>query len=138
MRLFSIIGAGVLVGAALCVIIPEGVNEIYETNTRRELLEAMSRNVNSTNKQTHRGIDSHTIVGFTLLLGFVMMLVIDHISSNYSNSHNYSSLPTHHGDNTSVPSQNNESSSEQRVSHSRHRSSTSVASIGLIIHSAGL
>lgn len=36
MRLFSVFGAGILMGTALCVIIPEGINSIYETSSNLE------------------------------------------------------------------------------------------------------
>ena len=128
-------------GAALCVIIPEGVNEVYESTMRREILEAIQHRNSTSTSHTKHGLSAHVIVGLTLLLGFVMMLVIDQISSNFSTPHGYNSLPTHHNHSTSPPpppsSQSNDSN-HNRNSKQKSDSTSFVASIGLIIHSAGL
>lgn len=38
--------------------------------------------------------DPHTVVGLTLLIGFVMMLIIDQFSTGLSSNAHYNSLPT--------------------------------------------
>lgn len=61
-NLIAIFGAGLLVGAALIVIVPEGMSVLYESHSKTP------------------GVDSETInryVGASLVFGFIVMLLID-------------------------------------------------------------
>jgi len=63
MNLISLFGAGLLVGAALIVIVPEGMTVLYESM-----------------KSKSEGNDAETInryAGSSLVFGFIVMLVID-------------------------------------------------------------
>lgn len=96
-------------GTALCVIIPEGVNSIYEgalhshgififngifykcfvfTVHKESDLSTSKANIT---KETSS--DPHTVVGITLLIGFVMMLLIDQFSSSLTSNAHYNLLP---------------------------------------------
>ena len=147
MRFITIIGAGLLVGTALAVIIPEGVNTLYKNNNnnnghnheihRRDVKESASTTaaaaanvlkLSSTTEPTkvikrHSGHDPnhnhdepnlllekvknqnaggskidkeenehshesspHSIIGVTLVLGFVFMLIVDQIGGQIGHS----------------------------------------------------
>jgi len=137
MRSVSIVGAGLIVGTALSVIIPEGVHAIYEqdsgshghshsghSHSHGDEHSIHSRDVQSSTKEKltselslsglHQhlapDIELHSMIGISLSLGFVFMLLVDHLCG-----HGHS-----HG-----PSDGN---------HQRHKSI--IASIGLLVHAA--
>ncbi|KAL1128918.1 hypothetical protein AAG570_013452 [Ranatra chinensis] len=76
LQLVSVFGAGLLVGTALAVIIPEGINSLFSSESLH-------------NKQIGSGggdkvvavhhSDLHGVIGLSLVLGFVLMLLIDQI-----------------------------------------------------------
>ncbi|XP_076321745.1 zinc transporter ZIP9-like isoform X2 [Tachypleus tridentatus] len=90
----SVLGAGLLVGTALSVIIPEGVNTLYSSNlviqNHIEKEHEITTNETSIQEVEHTGHhhyhlsfigDAHILIGVTLILGFIFMLLIDQISS---------------------------------------------------------
>lgn len=81
LQLVSVFGAGLLVGTALAVIIPEGVRLLYDVvQTSQENL----KNNASTTKNVHAVDNSLPVVmGFTLVIGFLLMLLIDQCSSRH-------------------------------------------------------
>nr|CAG4648913.1 EOG090X0EEU [Polyphemus pediculus] len=87
LNLVSILGAGLLVGAALAVIIPEGIqmlyseviHEIEEDGVKGTVTEAISTHHHNHNKE---GL--HTVIGLALVLGFIFMLLIDQIGTSKS------------------------------------------------------
>lgn len=129
-RLLSVFGAGILSSTALSVIIPEGVSSIYgASNIKHVHRESGGGGVvdhtmlNST--EVTEPTDMHRVVGITLLAGFLLMLLIDQISS--SNSHgSYTQLPVTDADSSHVKS-----------SVASRGKPKSTATIGLIVHSAG-
>ncbi|XKL63021.1 hypothetical protein PGB90_005385 [Kerria lacca] len=84
LQLVSTFGAGLLVGTALAVIIPEGVRLLYmiifSTQSKSKSEDTITKN-----NQIH---DSNlsTLMGFTLVLGFILMLLIDQCSSKHGRS----------------------------------------------------
>ncbi|XP_020299931.1 zinc transporter ZIP9 [Pseudomyrmex gracilis] len=68
LQLVSILGAGLLVGTALAVIIPEGIKALFTSNP--------------SNGKDHD--DLHSLIGISLVLGFVFMLLIDQCSARRS------------------------------------------------------
>jgi zinc transporter 9 len=64
MNLISIFGAGLLVGAALIVILPEGMYVLYKAQIGNSEGEAVSEDINK-------------YVGASLIVGFLMMLMLD-------------------------------------------------------------
>ncbi|XP_004925979.1 zinc transporter ZIP9 [Bombyx mori] len=77
----TIFGAGLLVGTALAVIIPEGVRALFE----HPHTPAVTKDY--TAEPTHE--DSlYSVIGITLVLGFVFMLLVDQMSSRYNDSSN--------------------------------------------------
>ncbi|KYM76907.1 Zinc transporter ZIP9-A [Atta colombica] len=69
LQLVSVLGAGLLVGTALAVIIPEGIRALFTGEITNE-------------KQLHG--DLHSLIGISLVLGFVFMLLIDQCSAKKS------------------------------------------------------
>ncbi|XP_035220319.1 zinc transporter ZIP9-like isoform X1 [Stegodyphus dumicola] len=94
LQLVSVLGAGLLVGTALSVIIPEGVNTLYATQIKQlDALkhfhnnEVTAKEVNVAPIHTAHGsgdiIEPHSVIGVALVLGFIFMLLIDQISSSH-------------------------------------------------------
>lgn len=72
----SIFGAGLLVGTALTVIIPEGIRSLYEESK----LEA-PKETSDAPGHTHSEDEHSAAIGLSLVLGFVFMMLVDQMSS---------------------------------------------------------
>ena len=157
-RLFSVFGAGILIGAALCVIIPEGISSIYQSGQQQQhhhnhhhnnnvdrrslthnssIINAIENDSNNNNVNEQYN-DPHTIIGLTLLFGFVTMLIVDQFSTGMTNtagggggSHGYSQL-TATDSSIAIESESNHSNINKKST------SKLTATIGLIVHSAGM
>ncbi|XP_003976270.1 zinc transporter ZIP9 [Takifugu rubripes] len=100
LKLVTVLGAGLLCGTALAVIIPEGVHALYE-----ELLEGGHQNhghsgaaevsetkaeveavLSTGGKHEHAHEQLHACIGVSLVLGFVFMLLVDQIGSSHVHS----------------------------------------------------
>ncbi|XP_046437254.1 zinc transporter ZIP9-like [Daphnia pulex] len=85
LNLVSILGAGLLVGTALVVIIPEGTQMLYsqELQDIKQKYENAKGTANVPDTHEHEeGI--HSVIGLALVLGFVFMLLIDQIGTSKS------------------------------------------------------
>ncbi|KAJ8687442.1 hypothetical protein QAD02_023236 [Eretmocerus hayati] len=69
LQLVSVLGAGLLVGTALAVIIPEGIRALFH---------------DAPSPSTETSQDPHSMIGLSLVLGFVFMLLIDQCSTKRS------------------------------------------------------
>lgn len=136
LRMISILGAGLLVGTALAVIIPEGVHALYESeqhghgshghgshvHSESAAVDATQSHLVNDEVHTHADVIKHQIsqvepdvfIGLSLCCGFVFMLLIDHISGGHS-----------HAPSTSDPEGNG-----------RQRHSKITATVGLVVHAA--
>ncbi|XP_054168142.1 zinc transporter ZIP9-like [Oppia nitens] len=121
-RLLTVLGSGILVGTALSVIIPEGVNTLYTSSHEFHAhLKSMATN------QTRTEDNPHSVIGLTLVTGFVLMLLIDQFSNRHTTpSNTYVSLQ-------SELAENGDSLSKSVIPK---RSSKITATIGLVVHSA--
>lgn len=129
LRTLTVFGSGILIGTALSVILPEGVNSIYHSDSDAHHHHTHSARPLSTPSSPHKPAENeHMIIGITLVLGFIFMLLVDQCTSNrHSNTVvTYSSL-------ASVA----ESGSGPQVQCKSHRSSSVTATLGLIVHAAG-
>ncbi|XP_049319949.1 zinc transporter ZIP9 isoform X2 [Astyanax mexicanus] len=98
LKLVTVLGAGLLCGTALAVIIPEGVHALYE-----EVLEAGHHAhgqaevsvpeqkvaegvVGPSGEHAHSHEQLHAYIGISLVLGFVFMLLVDQIGSSHMHS----------------------------------------------------
>ncbi|XP_016282652.1 zinc transporter ZIP9 isoform X2 [Monodelphis domestica] len=107
LKLITVLGAGLLCGTALAVIVPEGVHALYE-----DILEDLpeislhlgkhhqaseAQNVIASDKavekplaheheHSHDHTRLHAYIGVSLVLGFVFMLLVDQIGSSHVHS----------------------------------------------------
>lgn len=84
LKLVTVFGAGLLVGTALSVIIPEGIRSLY-MNLGDEFLTAVNSPANVESKTLMRKAPDHARkIGLSLVLGFVFMMLVDQISQKRS------------------------------------------------------
>lgn len=80
LKLVTVFGAGLLVGTALSVIIPEGIRSLY-MNLEDEFVTAMkAADKGEDNAHSHKMPDHSGKIGLSLVLGFVFMMLVDQIS----------------------------------------------------------
>lgn len=91
LQLISVLGAGLLCGTALSIIIPEGV-ELVQESWKDWYCTTVGRtpNISESNSSLHvvaeKGLRPHSIIGASLVLGFTLMFVVDQIA-NYCSMH---------------------------------------------------
>lgn len=113
-RMITVLGAGLLVGTALAVIIPEGIHSLFAEI--KEGHEEEKREVVEGHEHHHSSVEeAHHLIGVALVLGFVFMLLVDQCSGGGSHSHGASA----------------DSESQQRAG-----SNKITATIGLVVHAA--
>lgn len=100
LKLITVLGAGLLCGTALAVIIPEGVHALYEEILEGghhshgqagvvEVSEAKGEAdaaLSASGKHEHSHEQLHACIGVSLVLGFVFMLLVDQIGSSHVHS----------------------------------------------------
>lgn len=100
LKLVTVLGAGLLCGTALAVIIPEGVHALYEEilegghhdHTHGGVAEASETKagveavLSTGGKHEHGHEQLHSCIGVSLVLGFVFMLLVDQIGSSHVHS----------------------------------------------------
>ncbi|XP_069773405.1 zinc transporter ZIP9 isoform X2 [Narcine bancroftii] len=96
LKVVTVLGAGLLCGTALAVIIPEGVHALYEDalhdkhlhgdegGKAEDPLKKTGESVEA--KHDHEHIALHAFIGVSLVLGFVFMLLVDQIGSSHMHS----------------------------------------------------
>ncbi|XP_041803788.1 zinc transporter ZIP9 [Chelmon rostratus] len=86
LQFVSILGAGLLCGTALAIVIPEGV-DLLEESWRASSSSDVPANLNASDKNatsTERGPPPRFFIGVALTLGFTLMFVVDQIGSYFS------------------------------------------------------
>ncbi|XP_066991284.2 zinc transporter ZIP9 [Anabrus simplex] len=80
---FSVFGAGLLVGTALAVIIPEGVRSLDSAVDNHVQSPEITNGVSAavSHGEDHRS-EAHSVIGISLVLGFVFMLLVDQCSAS--------------------------------------------------------
>ncbi|XP_020018751.1 zinc transporter ZIP9 isoform X1 [Castor canadensis] len=97
LKLVTVLGAGLLCGTALAVIVPEGVHALYEDILEGKHHQASeTQNVIASDKaeisvvheheHSHDHMQLHAYIGVSLVLGFVFMLLVDQIGSSHVHS----------------------------------------------------
>ncbi|XP_051682278.1 zinc transporter ZIP9 isoform X3 [Oryctolagus cuniculus] len=98
LKLVTVLGAGLLCGTALAVIVPEGVHALYEDVLEGKHHQASeTQNVIASDKaaeipvvhereHSHDHTQLHAYIGVSLVLGFVFMLLVDQIGSSHMHS----------------------------------------------------
>ena len=90
MQLVSVMGAGLLLGTALSVIIPEGVatlNMAYTAHTAHAAHQDHGHTDSggpTPGEEEHHENPGHHLIGVALVLGFIFMLIIDQVASSRS------------------------------------------------------
>ncbi|XP_064484963.1 zinc transporter ZIP9-A-like [Ornithodoros turicata] len=128
LHLVSVFGAGLLVGTALSVIVPEGVSTLYNSyvyNSASHLSQhehqapkttgGTASAANHVHSATEITRDPHQLVGITLVLGFLFMLIVDKCFSQ-----------RHHST----------SDAEATVKIGEGRKTNFTATLGLVVHAA--
>ena len=117
LKLVSTCGAGILVGTALIVIIPEGVETVYDSSTASVATESHSRRSTDDNYKEY--------IGVALISGFALMFIVDQITVQ-TGSHSHSRVAV------SVTELRDLASPEQ---HNASKT-TASATLGLMVHAA--
>lgn len=84
MEVVTVLGAGLLVGTALTVIIPEGVNTLFSLHDHNKspgLATSETHHHEATASESHT--EPHNLVGPPLVLGFLLMLIIDQFAGGH-------------------------------------------------------
>lgn len=84
----SIFGAGLLVGTALTVIIPEGIRSLYDESK----LEVKTLETSGAPDHKHSADEHSSTIGLSLVLGFVFMMLVDQVSSRRKEGSNERNL----------------------------------------------
>ncbi|XP_076831720.1 zinc transporter ZIP9 isoform X2 [Brachyhypopomus gauderio] len=87
MQFVTVLGAGLLCGTALAIIIPEGV-ELVEESWKDSYCPAAKQNSTSSNSTlelfSEKGLRPNIVIGASLVLGFTLMFVVDQIANYFS------------------------------------------------------
>ena len=87
LQLVSVMGAGLLLGTALSVIIPEGIqtlNMAYKGH-HHEASVASGPTASAGHGHGHEEENpAHHLIGVALVLGFIFMLIIDQVATSHS------------------------------------------------------
>lgn len=100
-RLLALLGSGILVGTALAIIVPEGIDSLYGqqsqlpttlhskviTETKSSDLDTKSDHVTSTPQSHPQPTNRTWTIGSSLIVGFILMLLIDQFSIYQGGSH---------------------------------------------------
>lgn len=79
----TVFGAGLLVGTALAVIIPEGVRSLFSERSHPTVVTK-----DFTAEPPGHDDDLHSVIGISLVLGFVFMLLVDQMSARFNDQSN--------------------------------------------------
>lgn len=125
LKFVTVFGAGLLVGTALAVIIPEGINAMYTSGDHDHSHHHESHS-KETDKHTatgqehhehhHSTTDVHSLIGVTLVSGFIFMLIVDQIGGAHAHAH--------------APA---DTEAGQTLQQNRNRI---TATLGLVVHAA--
>ncbi|XP_038638195.1 zinc transporter ZIP9 [Scyliorhinus canicula] len=95
LKLVTVLGAGLLCGTALAVIVPEGVHALYEDalhdkhphgDVAEKVEDPLKTGQSAETEHDHKHIALHAYIGVSLVLGFVFMLLVDQIGSSHMHS----------------------------------------------------
>ncbi|XP_043237130.1 zinc transporter ZIP9-like [Amphibalanus amphitrite] len=110
----TLVGAGLLVGTALAVIIPEGVNTIIQGGRKAAAAPTAGSGHSHTHGEGGGAEELHSLVGLALVSGFILMLLVDQCTHRHS------------GDQTTDPEGRGPSRPGPNM----------TATVGLVVHAA--
>ncbi|KAI9320473.1 Zinc/iron permease [Dichotomocladium elegans] len=135
LRHLTALGVGLLIGTALVVIIPEGIETMYSSS----LTSRRDPHVDQADSSESHRFSEHTAIGLALVIGFAMMFIVDQLSSLHvhatSRSAEYSELNRMDGNSLAQQSGGTSTEQQQRVRTSPTARSL-TPTIGLIVHAA--
>ncbi|XP_058058863.1 zinc transporter ZIP9 [Anopheles bellator] len=88
----SIFGAGLLVGTALTVIIPEGIRSLYDERSLERHGTSPGGLAEAAGEHKHSDDEHSATIGLSLVLGFVFMMLVDQVSSRRTEGSNERNL----------------------------------------------
>lgn len=101
-RLLALMGSGILVGTALAIIIPEGIDSIYSNRNSLNTQPSINKEPLPSNPNLATNVPEEPvqlwIIGVSLVAGFVLMLLIDQFSlyqSGAGEHHQHSTKQRH-------------------------------------------
>ncbi|MPC39024.1 Zinc transporter ZIP9 [Portunus trituberculatus] len=83
MEVVTVLGAGLLVGTALTVIIPEGVNTLFSIQLHQKSHATSTSEGHNHGEAKEDHVEPHNLVGPPLVLGFLLMLIIDQFAGGH-------------------------------------------------------
>ncbi|KAK8382442.1 hypothetical protein O3P69_015403 [Scylla paramamosain] len=83
MEVVTVLGAGLLVGTALTVIIPEGVNTLFSIQLHQKSHTTSTSEGHNHGEAEEGHVEPHNLVGPPLVLGFLLMLIIDQFAGGH-------------------------------------------------------
>ena len=95
LRIITVFGAGLLIGTALIVIVPEGIHMWYSSMLTEKMLAAAT--ANAPTEHAHANTDhyhdmlpsNHWEIGASLSIGFAFMLFIDRLGQGAGHGHSH-------------------------------------------------
>ncbi|KAH8272485.1 hypothetical protein KR044_009478 [Drosophila immigrans] len=87
LKCVTVLGAGLLVGTALTVIIPEGIRSLY-MDSRRALVLNDADKMEMVKGIRVQQLDYSRTIGLSLVLGFVFMMLVDQVSQRQTKKTN--------------------------------------------------
>ncbi|XP_030379567.1 zinc transporter ZIP9-B [Scaptodrosophila lebanonensis] len=90
LKIITVLGAGLLVGTALTVIIPEGIRSLYMDSDRSSVVAAAPKSSTGADAEAVVVVpttpDYSRTIGLSLVLGFVFMMLVDQVSQHKSSN----------------------------------------------------
>uniref|UniRef100_A0A1L8DUQ0 Putative zip-like zinc transporter n=1 Tax=Nyssomyia neivai TaxID=330878 RepID=A0A1L8DUQ0_9DIPT len=82
LKVVTVFGAGLLVGTALTVIIPEGIRALYDDQVTAPVSPVNLLDASPKEPNVHHDAPEHSsTIGLSLVLGFIFMMLVDQIST---------------------------------------------------------
>ncbi|XP_060661217.1 zinc transporter ZIP9 isoform X2 [Drosophila nasuta] len=86
LKCVTVLGAGLLVGTALTVIIPEGIRSLYMDSKRAVAHNDADKTIVTVSHA--QPLDYSRTIGLSLVLGFVFMMLVDQVSQGQTKKSN--------------------------------------------------
>lgn len=94
LKVVTIFGAGLLVGTALTVIIPEGIRALYSSDVPHMVSSQAPGSKGAEHHAESEQPEHSATIGLSLVLGFVFMMIVDQISSRRNKDSDRNSTAT--------------------------------------------
>lgn len=127
LKTVSVFGAGLLIGTALIVVVPEGIHMWYSLKTEEHGSDhAAEVHVEGAGHSHEHGGEKDWLIGLSLAVGFVFMVFVDRFGGSHGHSHG-ASTTTH-----DIEKEDDGSAGQTRIEDVKSWSAT----FGLGVHAA--